>query len=183
MAAQPLFLSMGKSAIYCGGAGSGSVSCILELSIFKLFSAEMLLMLASFKIHSKLLGYLVKKESKNSCIIILYVKLGNWVTLVPLISKLGLSLKDFGLRDKSVHGSNSYIRTYFVCYCENQKIIPNDCDIFRTNKFVLLLHRFFRTSFLMIFFIILFKMNNLIWNSFFVYIDVILAVDPLMPVN
>lgn len=29
LAAKPLFFSMGKSAIYCGGAGSGSVSYIL----------------------------------------------------------------------------------------------------------------------------------------------------------
>lgn len=28
IAAKPLLLSMGKSAIYCGGAGSGSVSYI-----------------------------------------------------------------------------------------------------------------------------------------------------------
>lgn len=32
LASKPLFLSMGKSAIYCGKAGSGSVSYILEIS-------------------------------------------------------------------------------------------------------------------------------------------------------
>jgi 3-hydroxyisobutyrate dehydrogenase len=33
LAAKPLFLSMGKSTIYCGGAGSGSVSNRIKIGI------------------------------------------------------------------------------------------------------------------------------------------------------
>jgi 3-hydroxyisobutyrate dehydrogenase len=33
LAAKPLFLSMGKSTIYCGGAGSGSVSNMIIIGI------------------------------------------------------------------------------------------------------------------------------------------------------
>jgi hypothetical protein len=33
LAAKPLFLSMGKSTIYCGGAGSGSVSNMIKIGI------------------------------------------------------------------------------------------------------------------------------------------------------
>lgn len=33
LAAKPLFLSMGKSAIYCGGAGTGSVGVIVIIGV------------------------------------------------------------------------------------------------------------------------------------------------------
>lgn len=34
LAAEPLFLSMGRSSIYCGGAGNGSVGSLVLFSLF-----------------------------------------------------------------------------------------------------------------------------------------------------
>lgn len=36
IAAKPLFLSMGKNTIYCGGTGNGAVSLLLYLIVHKL---------------------------------------------------------------------------------------------------------------------------------------------------